>query len=72
MLLRCGPCPIAGATAPYPLAGTLVQSWAEVLAQVVENLHKRVEELIANHKPSVPQERLDDALNFLKKEKDKL
>ena len=35
VLLRCGPCPIAGATSPYPLAGTMVQSWAEVLAQVV-------------------------------------
>ncbi len=35
VLLRCGPCPIAGATAPYPLAGTLVQSWAELLAQIV-------------------------------------
>jgi len=35
VLLRCGPCSIAGATAPYPLAGTLVQSWAEVLAQIV-------------------------------------
>ena len=35
VLLRCGPCPIAGATSPYPLAGTLVQGWAEVLVQIV-------------------------------------
>lgn len=35
VLLRVGPCPIAGATSPFPLAGTLVQGWAEVLAQIV-------------------------------------
>jgi trimethylamine---corrinoid protein Co-methyltransferase len=35
VLLRCGPCPIAGATSPYPLAGTLALSTAEVLLQVV-------------------------------------
>jgi len=30
-----GPCAIAGATAPYPLAGLVVQSWAESLAPIV-------------------------------------
>ncbi len=32
VLCHVGPCAIAGATAPYPLAGLIVQSWAEFLA----------------------------------------
>lgn len=39
---------------------------------LVENLHERVEELIESHKPSVPQERLSNALAFLEKEKGEL
>ena len=35
VLCVLGPCPIAGATAPYTVAGMLVQSWAEFLAVVV-------------------------------------
>ncbi|MAE61669.1 MAG: hypothetical protein CMJ49_09975 [Planctomycetaceae bacterium] len=35
VLCQVGPCAIAGATAPYPVAGLVVQSWAEVLAMVV-------------------------------------
>jgi len=35
VLCNVGPCAIAGATAPYPLAGLLVQSWAEFLAMAV-------------------------------------
>jgi trimethylamine--corrinoid protein Co-methyltransferase len=35
VMLRGGPCPMAGATSPYPLAGTLVQSVAEILMQLV-------------------------------------
>jgi len=34
-LVKGGPCPIAGATSPYTLAGTLVLSFAEILFQVV-------------------------------------
>lgn len=34
-LCNVGPCAIAGATAPYPLAGIVAQSWAEFLAMVV-------------------------------------
>lgn len=34
-LVKGGPCPIAGATAPFTLAGTLVISFAEILFQVV-------------------------------------
>jgi len=34
-LCHVGPCAIAGTTAPYPVAGLLVQSWAEFLAMVV-------------------------------------
>lgn len=34
-LVKGGPCPIAGATAPFTLAGTLVLSFAEILFQVV-------------------------------------
>ena len=30
-----GPCAIAGGTAPYPVAGLVVQSWAEFLSMVV-------------------------------------
>ena len=33
-LLRSGPCPIAGATSPYPLAGTITLSEAEILFSV--------------------------------------
>jgi trimethylamine--corrinoid protein Co-methyltransferase len=33
-----GPCAIAGATAPYPVAGLTVQSWAEFLAALVAAL----------------------------------
>jgi trimethylamine--corrinoid protein Co-methyltransferase len=35
VLCNVGPCGIAGATAPYPVAGIVVQSWAEFLAMVV-------------------------------------
>lgn len=35
VLCNVGPCAIAGATAPYPVAGLLVQSWAEFLAVMV-------------------------------------
>jgi trimethylamine--corrinoid protein Co-methyltransferase len=34
-MIRGGPCPMAGATSPYALAGTLVQSVAEILLQLV-------------------------------------
>ncbi len=35
VLCSLGPCAIAGATAPYTVAGLVVQSWAEFLAMVV-------------------------------------
>ena len=35
VLCGVGPCAIAGATAPYPVAGLVVQSWAEFLAMLV-------------------------------------
>ena len=35
VLCDLGPCAIAGATAPYPIAGLIVQSWAEFLSMVV-------------------------------------
>lgn len=35
VLVKGGPCPIAGATAPFTIAGTLVLSFAEILFQVV-------------------------------------
>ncbi len=35
VLCCVGPCAIAGATAPYTVAGILVQSWAEFLSMVV-------------------------------------
>jgi len=35
VLCQVGPCAIAGATAPYPVAGLLVQSWAESLSMIV-------------------------------------
>ena len=35
VLCNLGPCAIAGATAPYTMAGLIVQSWAEFLAMVV-------------------------------------
>ena len=35
VLCRVGPCAIAGATAPYPVAGLVVQSWAEFLMALV-------------------------------------
>jgi len=34
VVCNVGPCAIAGATAPYPVAGLLVQSWAEYLAML--------------------------------------
>jgi trimethylamine--corrinoid protein Co-methyltransferase len=35
VMCNLGPCGIAGATAPFPVAGLLAQSWAEFLALVV-------------------------------------
>lgn len=35
VVLRCGPCPMAGATAPFTIAGTLVQGLAELIFQIV-------------------------------------
>ena len=35
VLCQAGPCAIAGATAPYTVAGLVVQSWAEFLSMVV-------------------------------------
>ena len=35
VLCRVGPCAMAGATAPYTVAGLVVQSWAELLAGLV-------------------------------------
>jgi len=35
VVLRIGPCAISGATAPYPVAGLTVLSWAECLAVLV-------------------------------------
>lgn len=35
VVLRIGPCAISGATAPYPVAGLVVLSWAECLALIV-------------------------------------
>ncbi len=35
VLLKSGPCPIAGATSPYPLAGTIVLAEAEMLFSMV-------------------------------------